>query len=364
MTARLTDIRFLVPITLLALAGCHKTAAPPPGADAPRAVPFAAVVRKFLGSQIDVSGRLVAREEAAVSSQLSGYLVARVLVDQDALVHAGQPLAVLDDTLLRSDIAQSRAALAQASVAADKGDQEAARVSALDHAGVLSDEAIAQRRLAARTAHAQFAQSQAQLGAQLVRQGLMVVRAPVEGRVLTRTVRPGDVASPSTVMFTLARDDRAELDAEIPEELLGAIHAGDHARVRLASGRWVDGTVRLVAAQVDAQTRLGRARVLLPIDREIRPGGYARARLAGVSQAVLAVPETAISYDGNGAWVTVIEPGDIVRRVAVKTGRRGDGLIELTQGPAANTRVLTGSQDFVLDGDRVKPIAAAARKAG
>jgi HlyD family secretion protein len=350
------SLRPLVLAALLALAACHKSEGPPAGADTPRAVPFAMVVRQPLGSGIDVSGRLVAREEAAVSSQLSGYLVARVVVDQDALVRAGQPLAYLDETLLRSDIAQNRAAVAQSRVAAEKADQEASRVSALDHTGVLSDEAIAQRRLAARTAQAQVDQSQAQLSAQLVKQGLMVVRAPVAGRILTRTVRPGDVASPSTVMFTMARDDRAELDAEIPEEMLGAVHQGDHARVRLASGRWVDGTVRLVAAQVDAQTRLGRARILLPIDREIRPGGYARAQLAALPVPVLAVPEAAVSYDGNGASVTVIEAGDKVRRVPVKTGRRGNGMIELTQGPQENSRVLTGSQDFVLDGERVQPV--------
>jgi len=356
------NARPFVLASLLALAACHKSDAPPPGADTPRAVPFATVVRQPLGSGFDVSGRLVAREEAAVSSQLSGYLVARVMVDQDALVRAGQPLAELDQTLLTSDIAQNRAALAQSRVAADKADQEAQRVAVLDHTGVLSDEAIAQRRLAARTAQAQVEQAQAQLSAQLVRQRLMVVRAPVAGRILTRSVRPGDVASPSTVMFTLARDDRSELDAEIPEELLPAVHAGDHARVRLASGRWVDGTVRLVAAQVDAQTRLGRARILLPVDREIRPGGYARAELAGPPIPVLAVPEAAVSYDGNGASVTVIEAGDKVRRVAVKTGRRGGGMIELTQGPGAGAHVLTGSQDFVLDGERVQPLPAAGQK--
>jgi HlyD family secretion protein len=117
----------------------------------------------------------------------------------------------------------------------------------------------------------------------------MVVRAPVAGRVLTRTVRPGDVASPSTVMFTLARDDRSELDAEIPEELLGAVHPGDHARVRLASGRWVEGTVRLVAAQVDAQTRLGRARILpggsRDPSRRLCPRRNGRKACAGVGRA-------------------------------------------------------------------------------
>jgi HlyD family secretion protein len=75
----------------------------------------------------------------------------------------------------------------------------------------------------------------------------------------------------------------------------------------------------------------------------------------------LAVPEAAVSYDGNGASVTVIEAGDKVRRVAVKTGARGGGMIELTQGPQAGARVLTGSQDFVLDGEKVQPVAQKGR---
>ena len=62
-----------------------------------------------LAEGLTASGLLVSREEAGVASELSGYRVAQVLVDEGAWVTAGQPLARLDDTLLRAQIAQQRA---------------------------------------------------------------------------------------------------------------------------------------------------------------------------------------------------------------------------------------------------------------
>jgi len=140
------------------------------------------------------------------------------------------------------------------------------------------------------------------------------------------------------------------------------------AQRRSQSALEVPMAVTAISAQRLTEERVERVGELIQATsnvevREIRPGGYGRAQMAGTPVPVLAVPEAAVSYDGNGAWVTVIDAGDKVRRVAVRTGRRGDGLIELLPVPGAaavaeGARVLTGSQDFVLDGDRVKPVAA------
>lgn len=347
-----------LPATILA--GCSsrdETAAT--AADAPRAVDYVRVASRPLDNGLTVSGRLVSREEAAVASQLSGFQVARVLADQGDYVRKGQPLATLDDTLLRADIAQQRANLVQAQVAAERATQEAQRVASLDSTGVLSDEAIAERRLGARTAGAQLGSARAQLAAQTVRQGLMVVRAPVSGRVLSRTVRPGDVAAPANVMFTISANQVVELDAEIPEQRLGLVHVGDLATVTLPSGDTVEGRVRLVSAQVDADTRLGRARITLPVRADLRPGGFAQATFRGGGSAVPLVPDAAITYSAEGTMVTAIGADNQVRQVPVRVGRRGGGMAELVGGPPIGTRVLTGSQDFVLPGDKVQPVAAA-----
>ena len=346
-------------LAALLLAACSSQEPPVRTPDRPRAVDVAWVERRPLDAGLTVSGRLVSREEAAVASQLSGFQVARVLVDQGDRVRRGQPLAVLDDSLLRADIALQRANVVQAQVGAERARQEADRVAALDKTGVLSDEAIAERRLAARTAGAQLGQARAQLAGQSVRQGLMTVRAPVSGQILSRSVRPGDVAAPTNIMFTIAADRVVELDAEIPEQRLDLVHVGDRATVTLPSGASVQGRVRLVAAQVDPDTRLGRARVTLPVSAELRPGGFAQATFGASGAMTTVVPDAAITYSADGTMVTVVDRGNRVRPVAVRIGRRGSGMVELVGGPPVGSRVLTGSQDFVLPGDVVRPVRAA-----
>ncbi len=322
-------------------------------------VTVAPVRRADLRGGLEASGVLVSREEAAVNTELSGYRVAQVFVDQGAQVTAGQPLARLDDTLLRSQIAQQRAVVTQQAVAAERTAEEARRVQGLDNAGVLPQEQIAERRLAARTSQAVTAAAQAQLDDLLTRERLMTVRAPVGGVVLSRAVRPGDLAGPANTMFRLAHDGIVELNAEVPEGDLGGVHAGDRADVKLPSGATVTGVVRLISPEVDANTKLGRIRVTLPVRSDLRPGGFARATFAGAVHPAVVAPESAVRFDADGASVMVLGAQNRVRRTPVRTGLRQGGLVELLSGPAPGARVLLGGGAFVLDGDVVRPVEAA-----
>ena len=329
-----------------------------PAAELPLTVSVAQVASRDLRGGLTASGLLVSREEAAVSPELSGYRVARVFVEEGAYVRAGQPLAQLDDTLLRAQIDQSQANVQLQEVAAAKADAEAKRVEGLDNVGVLSEEAISERRLAARSAHANLGVAQAQLRDLKTRQGRMTVAAPVSGVVLERTVRPGDASSPGTPMFRIVRDNLVELDAEIPEASLAALHVNDRAQVELPSGGRVTGTVRLISPRVDQQTKLGRARIALPVRADLRPGGYARVVFSGSSRPVPTVPESALRFDSSGASVMTVSADGRVHRQTVKTGERSGGYVELVQGPPAGARVALGGSAFVNDGDKVQTVQA------
>ena len=354
---RLAILPFTAIVLAVALAGCGKPAPKGSNAGAPATltVTVAPIAQRELRGGLEAAGVLTSREEAAVNTELNGYRVQQVFVDQGAVVSQGQPLARLDDTLLRSQIAQQRAVVAQQQVALDRSSEEAERVKGLDNAGVLPQEQIVQRRLAVRTAQATVAAAQAQLNDLLTRQKMMTVRAPVAGRVLERSVRPGDVATPATTMFRLARGSIVELNAEVPEGDLGNLHAGDGASVRLPGGEEIHGVVRLVSPEVDQQTRLGRVRVTLPVRPDLRPGGFARVTFEGAVHPAVVAPESAVRFDADGASVMVLGAENKVKRTPVRTGLRQGGFVELLSGPAVGSRVLLGGGAFVLDGDTVKP---------
>ncbi len=342
----------------LLLAACGKGSADKKTELPPQTVTVAVAAKQDIAGALSASGRLVPREEMAVAADLNGFRVARVLVEEGARVRRGQVLAVLDDSLLRSQIDQVRATLAQQQVAAEQAAAQAERVEGLDGQGVLSKEAIDTRRFAVRSSRAAVASTRAQLNDLLTRQAHLQIRAPADGVVLERAVRPGDTSSTGTAMFRMARDGLIEFHAEMAEGDVQQIQVGDPAEVVLPSGRRLAGQVRLIGMRVEAQTGLTVARIALPRDPELRQGGFAEARFTRTF-SVLAVPEAAVHFDADGASVRIVDGQDRVRRVAVRTGQRAAGLVEIVSGLPEGSRVAVKGSAFVLNGDKVRIAGAA-----
>jgi HlyD family secretion protein len=343
-------IAALLLTTALGLTACggdkkDKAAAKAPTAAIARTVSIGSVETRPLGGGIEASGVLVSREEVAVGSELSGYRVARLYADEGDWVRAGQPLAQLDDTLLRAQVEQQAAVTAQSQA-------EAARVAGLDGQGVLSQEQIETRRYQAKAQEAALKEIR-------TRASRMTITSPVSGRVLQRGVQSGQIAGGGTTpWFTIARDGLVELEAEVNEADLAGVRQGQSAQVSLPGGQLVSGVVRLVSPRVDAANRLGKVRVRLPVRPDLRPGGFGRATFGASGAPVTAIPESAIRYEADGLSVMTVDSTNRAHQVAIKVGQKGGGWVQLMQGPPAGTRIVLGGASFVADGDTVRPAAA------
>ena len=360
--APLSALAFVLALLLaLTTAACTKrpdaapAAAVGDGAGA-RAVSVTQVVLRAMAGSLTASGLLVPREEIAVGAEIAGYRVAAVLVEEGAMVRQGQLLARLDPGLLQARIVQGRAGVVQSQAKARQAKKEAARVKGLDGTGILSDEQIDSRRAQAAGADAAVQVAQAQLDDLRAQQQRMEIRSPVAGRVLERTVRPGDIAAMSQPMFRIARDGLIELDAEVPEAALAAIHQGDAAEVTLSSGDTLVGSARRISPRIDPQSKLGRVRVALPLDTALRAGGFASVVFSRDVQPMPAVPEKAVQFEASGPLLIVIGADNRARRVPIRTGARDDGFVAFDEGPSVGTRVALGGGAFLLDGDKVDPI--------
>jgi HlyD family secretion protein len=336
----------LLPILLVAAAlsvsACRKPPVKQTEAQQARAVRVVRIEPRAIVGSLAAAGDLIPREEAAVAPEVTGFRVSHVLAEVGDYVRKGQTLVQLDSTLLQAQLAQAQAQAAQA-------EDQAKRVQGLDNQGVLSQEQIATRRFQAQVARANLRDVQA-------RMRKMAVVAPVSGLVLERNVRPGDLsAGGATPWFRLARDGQIELSANLSEDDLARIRVGQSATVTLPSGLVVQGHVRLISPQIDPKTKLGEVRVLLPVNREIRAGGFGRAVFADAAGQALAVPESAVRYDADGASVMVVGADNKVKRVLVQAGARGSGLVQLVRSPPAGTRVVANSASLLLDGDLVRP---------
>jgi HlyD family secretion protein len=339
-----------------ALTGCDKAPKSVSTEEPPKAVSVVTVASRPIEGGLIASGSLIPREDTAVFSDLNGYRVAQVFVEEGVWVAGGQPLAQLDDTLLRSQVEQQAALANQLAIQAQRAEAEAARVKDLDNASVFAQEQIDARRFAAKAARAQ-ADAQAASARDLrTREEKMTIRAPYAGLVIERNCRVGDMGGGGTPWFRIAKDGLIELAADVSEGALSRLHVGSTAKVTLADGTEVNGTVRLVSPRVDANTKLGKVRIELPVMDSIRAGGFARASFTGVSVATVTVPETAVLYDADGAAVMLVGADNTISRVGVVTGQRGDGFVELVNGPPVGSRVVAKAASMLVAGDAITPI--------
>ncbi|MBX9575466.1 MAG: efflux RND transporter periplasmic adaptor subunit [Caulobacteraceae bacterium] len=329
---------------------------------ASQTVTAAAVRLVDLPRVLTASGSVSAWEEVPVGAETGGLVATAVYVDEGAFVRQGQPLVQLNDSVLRAQVRQQEAQVATARANLARDDAALARAQELKERGYLSqaglDTALANQRASAAALQA----ADAALSESRTRLAQTVIRAPVAGRIISRSVTRGQIVQPGTELFRMVRDGRLELDARVPEADLPLVRAGQTATVTGDQGQAFTGTVRIVTPEVDPQTRLGVARIALPSGSPVRPGMFAQAQIDVGAQPALVVPSGAIVYREGKPGVYVIGADDAVAFRAVTTGgRQGDDLA--VTGVRAGERVVVSGSGFLGDGDRVSVAAAPARAA-
>lgn len=370
-------------VTLPALAQ-EQAAAPAATQDVVPTVSVVKAVREAISQKVIVTGTLVAREQVLVTPGVEGLKIESIHFDAGDRVEEGAVLARLAvdtvDVLLAQNtsqlastdaqIAQARAQISSAEALVTQTGQAFQRAQALVGTNAMAKDAFDQRKLAADQATAQLqvareALSAAEANRKLVeaqraeldlRRSKTEIKAPRGGLVLSRNAVVGQVASAGgNPLFVIAEKGDIELDADVTETLLPELKVGQKVTVQPAgSTATVDGVVRLVLPEINAATRLGKARIALPDGQDLRVGAFARGTIEVARSEGLVLPVTAVTDDSGAPTVQVVKDGVVDTR-EVKTGLTDAGLIEVTDGLAEGEMVVSKAGTFLRGGDKVKP---------
>ncbi|MDE2094584.1 MAG: biotin/lipoyl-binding protein, partial [Burkholderiales bacterium] len=112
--------------------------------------------RATLPLRIGANGSIAAWQEASVGTETNGLRLASVAVNVGDVVRRGQVLATFAPDTVQADLAQSRAAVAEAEATLADASANAQRARSLQASGALSDAAIHQYLTAERTAQARL----------------------------------------------------------------------------------------------------------------------------------------------------------------------------------------------------------------
>lgn len=200
----------------------------------------------------------------------------------------------------------------------------------------------------ARATQAEIAAQIQQVEAQLAQTSIV---APDSGLIVKRQAHLGDIASPGKTLFTMVRQNRLELRAQVPEVDLDEVRDGMPVTLEF-DGKKTTGKVFQISPVVDPATRLGVIRVAVPAQSGLRPGMFVRGVISLGARQALAVPAQAVQGDAGKYFVYTLD-GNVVRRVAVETGARTADRIEILSGLKPDQKVVVDGAGFVSDGDTV-----------
>ena len=310
-----------------------------------------------VSGEIEAPGTLAARRPMPVGVVGEGGQVVRVTVDAGDWVQQGQVLAVIDRSV---QVQQAEAQVAQIDVAradANLAQANLDRALQLVERGFVSKADVDRLTATRDAAVARVKVAQAQLQEQRARNERLNIYAPATGYVLQRNVEPGQiVGAGSAALFTIASGGEMEMLAQLSEEQLAKLSVGTMARIIPAgSEQRFSGQVWQIAPVIDQTTRQGTARIALSFAPELRPGGFATARINSGSFTATVLPESAVLADDEGSFVYVIDKDNQAVRRGVRTGAVTASGLAITEGLDGSERVVLRAGGFLNPGETVNP---------
>ena len=304
--------------------------------------------------KLSANGSIAAWQEAAIGSEAQGLRLSELRADVGDRVQKGQLLAVFASEGIEADIAQARAALAEAEVAATATTQDADRARAIQASGALSAQQVSQLLNAELSAKARVQTAKAQIASQQVRLKNTRVLAPDSGIISARMASLGSIGGGD--LFRLIRQGRLEWRAEVTAAELARIQVGTGVQVQINGGAAVKGKVRMIAPTVDAQTRNALVYVNLGDvnSAHVKPGLFATGNFELGQSNGVTLPQSAVVMRDGFAYVYPVGADNRVSQLKVQIGRTVGDRVEILSKLATDTKVVAVGAGFLNDGDLVR----------
>ena len=284
--------------------------------------PFEDVFRAIGGSE--------AFNSATVTSDVSGRIVEINLAPNER-VSQGDILVQLDARAATLSLETAQSELEQAS-------DTLARYERLQQYGnsTVSDVTISEAKLAQSLAQANVGQ------AELTLENL-TIRAPISGALGLSDANVGDYISANSEIVTIDDSSALLVEFELPERSVGFLSIGRAVSLETPSltGRFFQGEITSYDSRIDAVTRTVTVKAWVENPEEILwPGMTFTARLTNLSDPMLVVPTTAITWSRDGASIWFEDEGK-AQSTPVTILFRRDESVWLDAELPADTMVIT-----------------------
>jgi RND family efflux transporter MFP subunit len=289
-----------------------------------------------------VLGTVQAKLHATLEAKLSGH-IAEMPVTLGETVQKGQLIARLDAGEIAARLEQAKASL-------DEADHDWQRISTL-----FAEQSVTRAEYDSAQARQQIAQSAVTEAKAMM--SYVDITAPFTGVITKKWADVGDLAAPGKPVVDIEDPSALQIQADVPESLIGNVKPGDQLTARIATvTNDIAGTVAEMSPVADPNTRTFVVKLDLPDTPGLHSGQFGRVAVPVGEASAIRVPCTAVVQRGQMEIVFVAVNGHAQLRL-VKIGTRVGDEVEVVSGLNPGEPVVTEGASDLIDGQplTIKP---------
>lgn len=314
-------------------------------------LPKVHVTRGTITDKVLAVGTIEPENEISIKSQVSG-VVKKMFVDAGTFVHAGDPLIEIKPDPTPLELADAKRQVQLMQVDLTNLTKEHTRQDSLKARELISDQDYDQFMSNFESSQLRLKMAAEHLA--LIESGKVkideteiesIVKAPIDGFVLSKAVEMGDPVTPlttyqeGTVLMKMANMDNLVFKGTVDEIDVGKLKEGMEAELKVGAlpTDTVKGILRKISLKADKKDNA----TVFPIEVQIPKGVHITLR-AGYSanasiiiqkkMSVLTLPERVVTFRNDSAFVKIPKGAGKPEDIQIKTGLSDAINVEIVSG--------------------------------
>ncbi len=317
-------------------------------------LPVSGVTNKELPIYYTTIGSVISDNRIQITSRIAAYING-IPVREGQQISKGDVLVSLDSSDIDGAIQQEAAAVNKSRSALKDAQIDLERYEALFKEKSVPENALRkvrlQRDISQETLHA----AQAALETAKSQLQYILIKSPVDGVVVERQKRTGDLATPGFPIISIEAEKALLFKSFVPESQIQKLVQNDKVTVAIdALGKILDGHISRIVPSGDSVTRSYEIKISLNDTADLLPGMFGRVQFQVGTETSPVIARTAVVERGGLRGVFVVDAEQQAHFRWLRFGREWPDRLQVQAGVSSGEYIVTHSGALLHDGDFVK----------
>ena len=299
-------------------------------------------------------GSVISDDRIQITSRITGY-IHEITVREGQKVRKGDLLVSLDSMDIEGAIQQAEAGVNKSRSVLKDAQIDFARYEVLFKEGSVPENALRKIRLKKDVCRETLHAALAALETAKSQRQYILIKSPVDGVVVERQKRAGDLAAPGFPIISIESEKALLFKSFVPESQIQKIVQDDKVTVFIdAFNKTLNGHISRIVPSGDPVTRSYEIKISLNDPTGLLPGMFGRVRFQVGTETSPVIARPAVAERGGLRGVFVVDAEQRARFRWLRFGREWPDRLQVQTGVSQGERIVANYVSLIHDGDFIK----------